>query len=226
MNIEEQIIPYQKLAKSHNAQLVAVSKTKPITAIEAAYETGQRIFGENKVQELVEKHEILPKDIKWHMIGHLQTNKVKYIAPFIDLIHAIDSLKLLKEINKQALKNNRVIDCLLQIHISTEDSKFGFSYEELNDCFISLAFNEFENIKIIGLMGMATNTKDTSKIRSEFNTLNAFFINQQKTSYHNIDLKQLSMGMSSDYKIALEEGSSLIRIGSAIFGTRAVNTLL
>jgi pyridoxal phosphate enzyme (YggS family) len=182
-----------------------------------AYNTGQRIFGENKVQELVAKYEILPKDISWHLVGHLQTNKVKYIAPFVSLIHAVDSLKLLQEINKQAEKNNRIIDCLLQIHIAVEETKFGLSYEECSALLNSLQQNSLSNVRIVGLMGMATNTDDETKIKSEFQKLREYF--QSIKSVHNY-LQVLSMGMSSDYKIALEVGSTMIRVGSSIFGTR------
>lgn len=225
MNIEEQILPYQKLTKSHNAQLVAVSKTKPNSSIEAAYKTGQRIFGENKVQELVNKYETLPKDIQWHMIGHLQTNKVKYIAPFVSLIHAVDSIKLLKEINKQAKKNNRTINCLLQIHISNEESKFGFSYDELETALTTNTFSEFENITITGLMGMATNTTNQTVVANEFSKLQQFFHKHKNNNSPNIQLQEISTGMSGDYKIALQYGSTLIRIGSAIFGTRDYSTI-
>ena len=220
MNIEEQILPYQKLTKEYNAQLVAVSKTKPNESIEAAYKAGQRIFGENKVQELVTKNDTLPKDIQWHMIGHLQRNKVKYIAPFIKLIHAVDSLKLLKEINKEAKKNNRIIHCLLQVHISNEETKFGFSYEELDLLLTSNSLNEFENIIISGFMGMATNTTNEKLIAKEFSSLQQFYIKHKDNTSPVIQLQELSMGMSGDYKIALQYGSTLIRIGSAIFGSR------
>ncbi len=222
MNIEEQISPYQNLVKKYNAQLVAVSKTKPNSSIETAYTTGQRVFGENKVQELVDKYNTLPKDIKWHMIGHLQRNKVKFIAPFVQLIHAVDSVRLLKEINKQAKNNDRIIDCLLQIHISTEETKFGFSYNELQQLLEENAFEQFQNIRIVGLMGMATNTKNTTQIRKEFAELKAFSIKIKTTN--NIDTKEISMGMSGDYQIALEEGSTMVRIGSAIFGNRNYKT--
>ena len=220
MNIQEQIIAYQKEADNHNANLVAVSKTKPNKAIEEAYKAGQRIFGENKVQELASKAEALPKDIEWHMIGHLQTNKVKYIAPFVHLIHAVDSLKLAKEINKQALKNNRSINILLQIHIAQEEQKFGFDMDELNTLLDNQAFNELENIKIVGFMGMATNTSDLNMVRNEFKTIKTYFEKTKISDSKNIDLKELSIGMSGDYQIALEEGATLIRIGSAIFGSR------
>ena len=193
--------------------LVAVTKTKPNTAILEAYQAGQRVFGENKVQELVQKAEELPKDIAWHMIGHLQTNKVKFIAPFVSLIHGVDSLKLLKEINKRAEQNNRIIDCLLQVHIATESSKFGFGIEEVESALNQA--KEFKNIKIIGLMGMATFTDDTQQVSQEFKSLKTVF-----DSIKNKDITTLSMGMSGDYKLAIEQGSTMIRVGSAIFGHR------
>lgn len=198
--------------------LIAVSKTNPIQAILEAYETGQRIFGENKVQELVDKYESLPKDIEWHMIGHLQSNKVKYIAPFVKLIHGVDSLKLLQEINKRAEQNNRIIDCLLQIHIAKEETKFGFDEEEVIEALQSEEFKKMTNIKIVGLMGMATNTTDESQIRKEFKSLRNLFT---KLNTHHPSLTTLSMGMSSDYKLAIEEGSTMIRVGSSIFGERS-----
>ena len=193
--------------------LVAVSKTKPNTAILEAYQTGQRVFGENKVQELVQKSEELPKDIAWHMIGHLQTNKVKFIAPFASLIHGVDSIKLLKEINKRAEQNNRRIDCLLQVHIATESSKFGFGSEEVKSALNQA--EEFENIKIAGLMGMATFTDDTQQISQEFKNLKTVF-----NIIQNDHITSLSMGMSGDYNLAIEQGSTMIRVGSAIFGHR------
>ena len=196
-----------------NVQLVAVSKTKPYESILEAYQAGQRVFGENKVQELAQKAEVLPKDIKWHMIGHLQSNKVKYIAPFVSLIHAVDSKKLLKEIDKRARQNNRIIHCLLQIHIAKESSKFGLSEEEA----MELLKQDYPNVSIDGLMGMATFTKDKEQIRSEFNYLNSVF---RKAQDINQRLSILSMGMSGDYNIAIEEGSNMIRIGSSIFGSR------
>ena len=201
--------------------LVAVSKTKPASAIQALYDLNQRHFGENKVQELVDKYEHLPKDIHWHLIGHLQTNKVKYIAPFVHLIHAVDSLKLLAEINKQAAKNNRVISCLLQFHIATEESKFGLSFEEAKEILESKTFMEMQNISIEGVMGMATNTTNEDTIREEFRNLEGYF-NVLKSHFfkYNDKFKEISMGMSGDYKIAIEEGSTMIRVGSAIFGTR------
>ena len=194
--------------------LVAVSKTKPISDILVAYESGQRIFGENKVQELEMKHTKLPSDIEWHMIGHLQRNKVKYIAPFISLIHAVDSIKLLKEINRRAKQNNRIINCLLQVHIASERTKFGFEINEINE--ILDESNKLENICIKGLMGMATFTKDETIIEKEFSKLNSFFESNQ-TKYN---LETLSMGMSGDYKIGIRNGSTMIRVGSSIFGAR------
>ncbi|MBT5858442.1 MAG: YggS family pyridoxal phosphate-dependent enzyme [Flavobacteriales bacterium] len=191
--------------------LVAVSKTKPISDILKAYDSGQRIFGENKVQELTEKHTKLPKDIQWHMIGHLQTNKVKYIAPFVNLIHALDSEKLLKEIDKRAKQHDRKIDCLLQVHIAKEEHKFGIVPSEVSK-FIENS-EKYKNVNIIGLMGMATFTSDKVQIESEFTELNTLFSNFDK-------LKVLSMGMSGDYKIAIESGSTMVRVGSNIFGNR------
>jgi len=193
--------------------LVAVSKTKPNTAILEAYQAGQRIFGENKVQELAQKSEKLPKDIAWHMIGHLQTNKVKFIAPFVSLIHGVDSLKLLKEINKRAEQNNRIIDCLLQVHITSESTKFGFGLSEVTSALNQA--EEFKNIRITGLMGMATFTDDTQQVVNEFKSLKTVF-----DSIKNEHFTTLSMGMSGDYKLAIEQGSTMIRVGSAIFGHR------
>jgi pyridoxal phosphate enzyme (YggS family) len=202
-------------------KLIAVSKTYPVSAVLEAYKTGHKIFGENKVQELVEKYEHLPKDIEWHLIGHLQSNKVKYIAPFVSLIHSVDSLKLLQEINKQALKNNRVISCLLQIYIASEETKFGLSEEECIELIQSVIFKSLHNIKIVGLMGMASNTEDTNQIKKEFSQLKKFFDQiSSTTKLANTDLKEISMGMSSDYKIAIDEGSTMIRVGSSIFGKR------
>ncbi|MDP4272976.1 MAG: YggS family pyridoxal phosphate-dependent enzyme [Bacteroidota bacterium] len=204
-----------------NVRLVAVSKTKPCEDILEAYNGGQRIFGENKVQEMTTKQEQLPSDIEWHMIGHLQTNKVKYIAPYVSLIHSVDSLHLLEAINKEAMKHNRIIDCLLQIHIATEETKFGFDDTELNQALSSPEFAELKNVRIVGLMGMATNTDDTIKIHHEFGHLHQLFQDIKKAYYPESGyFKELSMGMSGDYKIAIEEGSTLVRIGSAIFGAR------
>lgn len=195
--------------------LIAVSKTKPNEAILEAYNAGQKDFGENYVQELVDKHEQLPKDIKWHFIGHLQSNKVKYIAPFVHLIHGIDSFKLLQEVNKQAQKNNRIINCLLQIFIAQEETKFGLSFEECDAIFSSQEFKQLQNIKIVGLMAMASNTDNETQIRKEFKSLKDFANKHQA-----LNIKHLSFGMSSDYKIAIEEGSTMVRIGSIIFGER------
>lgn len=201
--------------------LVAVSKTKPNEAILEAYEVGQRIFGENKVQELVAKFEDLPKDIEWHMIGHLQTNKVKYIAPFIHLIHSIDSVKLLKEVNKEAKKNNRTIKCLLQFHIAQETTKFGFSLEEVKDFLSSDEFIELNNIELCGVMGMATFSDDKELVREEFQLLhNIFHILKSHYFKFNPTFKEISMGMSDDYQLAMEEGSTMVRIGSTLFGGR------
>lgn len=202
-------------------KLVAVSKTKPASDIELAYAGGQRIFGENKVQELVEKYEVLPKDIEWHLIGHLQRNKVKYIAPFVSLIHAVDSKRLLKEINKQALKCERTINVLLQFHIAQEESKFGFSFEEAKELLEDNEFVEMQNVNIVGVMGMATNTENKEKVADEFRTLHNYFqIIKSHYFKFNPDFKEISMGMSGDYNIALEEGSTMIRVGSTIFGAR------
>lgn len=200
--------------------LVAVSKTKPISDIKEAYDAGQRIFGENKVQEMVEKQLELPKDIQWHMIGHLQRNKVKYMASFVTLIHGVDNLKLLKEINKQAKNNNRIIDCLLQLKIASEDSKFGMTPEEANAILNSSEFLALQHIRVIGFMGMATFTKDQQQIKSEFDTLKASFEKMKSISSTNCILKTISMGMSGDYPLAIRCGSTMIRVGSSIFGVR------
>lgn len=201
--------------------LVAISKTKPLEAIMEAYNSGIRIFGENKVQELTSKYEQLPKDIEWHLVGHLQTNKVKYIAPFVSLIHSVDSLSLLKEIDKQAKKNNRIIRCLLQVYIASEETKFGLSEEELNELVHSEELASLSNVSICGLMGMATFTDNTSQIRKEFNSLSLIFQRLKETLFANHqEFKEISMGMSSDYRIAIEEGSTMVRIGSDIFGER------
>ena len=210
MSVSKNIQKIQKKLPS-GVELVAVSKTQSYHKIKEAYNSGHRVFGENKVQEIVEKYEILPKDIKWHMIGHLQSNKVKYIAPFIDLIHAVDSEKLLKEIDKRALQNNRIIDCLLQIHIATENTKFGLSANESNE--ILLKKEQYKNVNIRGLMGMASFTNNINQIKKEFDFLSSIFSNH-------CSLNTLSMGMSSDYKIAIDCGSNMIRIGSTIFGAR------
>lgn len=204
-----------------NVTLVAVSKTKPHEMIMEAYESGQRIFGENKVQELVDKAESLPKDIEWHMIGHLQRNKVKYIAPFVALIHGVDSLRLLRAINKEGAKNERVIPCLLQMHIASEETKFGLDEAEIFELLESDDFKSFANVEIKGLMGMATYTDDKSKVASEFGSLKKTFDTvKEKYFSDQSGLSVLSMGMSGDYDIAIEEGSNMVRIGSSIFGVR------
>lgn len=202
--------------------LVAVSKTKPNEAIEAAYAAGQRVFGENRVQEMAAKHEALPKDIEWHLIGHLQTNKVKYMAAFVSMVHAVESLKLLQEINKRALQHNRVIDCLLQVYIASEESKFGLSEEELIELINSEAFAQLQNVRIRGLMGMATNTSDEEVVSKEFQGLKALFEGLKAQQFADrSSFSILSMGMSGDYPLALAAGSNMVRVGSAIFGARA-----
>ena len=202
-------------------RLVAVSKFHPKEAIEAAYTAGQRIFGGSKVQELEEKYASLPKDIEWHFIGHLQTNKVKYIAPYIAMIHAVDTYKLLAEIDRQAAKAGRTISCLLEIHIAQEESKYGFSLQECRDMLDEGSWKGLKNIRICGLMGMATYTDDTDQIRNEFKTLHDFFLELKQKHFQDTDsFKEISMGMSHDYQLAIEEGSTLVRIGSKIFGER------
>lgn len=223
MSIADNIRALKNETDAINVALLAVSKTKPVEDIMEAYDAGQRLFGENNVQELVEKYEQLPKDIEWHLIGHLQSNKVKYIAPFISMIEAVDSLKLLQEINKHALKNDRVIDCLLQVYIADEETKFGLQYDELIELLRSEEFSALKNIRIRGLMGIATNTDSEKQIKEEFYELRTLF-DGVKLSYFRKEesFNVLSMGMSSDYKIAIEQGSNLIRLGSTIFGTRVV----
>ena len=214
---------YQQICKELGAAtLVAVSKTKPASDIAGLYELGQRDFGENYVQELVEKYEALPKDIHWHFIGHLQTNKVKYIAPFVYLIHGVDSLKLLQEINKQGKKNNRVIDCLLQVYIAQEETKFGFNADELDDIFSRPELKDLKNIHIRGFMGMASFTQNKETIRDEFHQLQTLFNKYRKPEINHVagSFETLSMGMSSDYQVALAEGSNMVRIGSLLFGER------
>ena len=200
--------------------LVAVSKTKPISDLMEAYDAGQRIFGENKIQEMTEKWEQMPKDIQWHMIGHVQTNKVKFMAQFVSLIHGVDSLKLLQEINKQAKKNNRTIDCLLQIYIAEEETKFGLDEEELTSLLSSNEFQELKNIQIVGLMGMATFTANKDQIKKEFLHLKSIFDTNKNLKSEICNLNTLSMGMSGDYQLAIECGSTMVRIGSSIFGGR------
>ncbi|MDO9594626.1 MAG: YggS family pyridoxal phosphate-dependent enzyme [Lutibacter sp.] len=206
-----------------NVTLIAVSKTQPVTSILEAYQAGQRAFGENKIQEMAEKFDILPKDIEWHMIGHLQSNKVKYMAHFVHLIHGVDSFKTLAEINKQALKHKRIINCLLEIKIASEETKFGLSFTEAEQLLKSEELKNLKNINITGLMGMASFTDDIEIIRSEFKNLKNFFDSLQKYQSFNVNSTILSMGMSGDYKIAIEEGSTMIRVGSAIFGSRNYN---
>jgi hypothetical protein len=202
------------------ATLIAVTKTKPVALLQEAYDAGCRQFGENKVQEMVEKHPQLPADIDWHLIGHLQTNKVKYIAPFVALIQSVDSLKLLQEINKQALKNERVIDCLLQIYIADEETKFGFLPDEAETLINSPELGQLANVRVIGLMGLATNTDDEEQVRREFRGLKQLYDQLAKAQRPNVQFSQLSMGMSGDYQIAVDEGSTMVRVGSAIFGSR------
>jgi len=216
----EQNLNNIKSSLPENITLVAVSKTKPISDLMDAYNAGQRIFGENKIQEMVEKYEQMPKDIQWHMIGHVQRNKVKYMAEFVSLIHGVDSFKLLKEINKQAKKHHRIIDCLLQIKIAKEDSKFGMSAEEATTLLQSVEFSEFKNISIVGVMGMATFTDNLIQVETEFKFLKSTF---EKLKTLNSKLVTISMGMSGDYKLAIDCGSTMIRVGSSIFGVRNYN---
>src|SRR5258708_22848893 len=223
MSIADNIKRLKKETDPINVTLIAVSKTKPNEEVLEAYNTGQRLFGENMVQELVEKYEQLPKDIQWHLIGHLQTNKVKYIAPFISMIQSVDSLKLLQEINKHAEKNNRLIDCLLQIYIADEETKFGLGFDEAIELLRSEELATLKHIRIRGLMGIATNTDIEKQIKEEIYELKTFFDGIQQ-SYFRQDptFDVLSMGMSSDYKIAIEQGSNMVRLGSTIFGQRVV----
>ena len=202
------------------ARLIAVTKTKPVEMLEETYRAGLRRFGENKVQEMTAKYEVLPKDIEWHMIGHLQSNKVKYMAPYVSMIHSVDNFKLLKEINKEALKNNRVIYCLLQIFIAEEETKFGLSDEEAREILESEELTSLKNIRIAGLMGMASNTDDMEKVRMEFHHLKSLFETFKSYEKENVKMQELSMGMSGDFQLAVEEGSTLVRVGSAIFGAR------
>nr|WP_199003177.1 YggS family pyridoxal phosphate-dependent enzyme [Flavobacterium sp. ASV13] len=209
-----------KTSLPEHVTLVAVSKTKPVSDLMQAYEAGQRIFGENKIQEMTEKWEQMPKDIQWHMIGHVQSNKVKYMASYVSLIHGVDSLKLLQEINKQALKNNKIIDCLLQIYIAEEESKFGLDENELSALISSSDFKAMKNIRILGLMGMATFTEDQNQIKKEFTYLKSIFDSIKELKSDNCNLNTISMGMSGDYQLAVECGSTMVRIGSSIFGGR------
>jgi len=220
MSISENVIAIQREIPA-GVLLIAVSKTKPVSLVEEAYQAGQRAFGENYVQELVEKQPQLPADIDWHFIGHLQSNKVKYIAPFVHWIHGVDSFKLLKEISKQAVKNGRTIQCLLQVHIASEDTKFGFSPEELRIASTVYNPNDYPGVELSGLMGMASFTEDESQIRSEFKSLKTLFDELKSGAFCGLtSFTELSMGMSSDRTIAIEEGSTMIRVGSSIFGSR------
>lgn len=203
-----------------NVTLIAVSKTKPVEDLQEAYDAGQRIFGENKALEMRDKHQVLPDDIKWHFIGHLQTNKIKYIAPFVTLIHSIDSASLLDAVNKEAAKNNRVIDCLLQFHIAQEDTKFGLDMEETKNMIESDNFKKMNNVRIVGVMGMATFTDDVNQVRNEFKTLKNIFDTLKDNYFKDDSFKEISMGMSDDYPIAIEEGATMVRVGSKIFGAR------
>lgn len=205
-------------------RLIAVSKTKPVEMLQEAYDAGQRLFGENKALEMRDKHAVLPKDIQWHFIGHLQTNKVKYIVPFVTLIHSIDSLQLLEVVNKEALKNNRVIDCLLQFHIASEETKFGLDMSEADALLSSPEYKAMTNVRLCGVMGMATNTDDMAKVRSEFANLRNIFEDLKRRYFEGQDhFREISMGMSHDYPIAIEEGATLVRVGSSIFGPRNYN---
>jgi hypothetical protein len=219
MSIKENLLQI-KNALPETVTLVAVSKTKPVSDLMEAYEVGQRVFGENKIQEMAEKFEEMPKDIQWQMIGHVQTNKVKFMAPFVNLIHGVDSLKLLKEINKQALKNDRIIDCLLQMHIAEEETKFGLDETELDEILVFIKNEEFKNIRIAGYMGMATFTENQDQIKKEFLNLKSLFDKHQTLKTENFQLNILSMGMSGDYELAIDCGSNMVRIGSSIFGAR------
>ncbi len=217
MSSIEKNLQYLHTILPKDVTLVAVSKTKPVSDIMEAYQSGQRIFGENKIQEMTHKWEELPNDIQWHMIGHVQTNKVKYMAPYVHTIHAVDSYKLLKEINKQAKKHNRVINCLLQIKIATEENKYGLSQADALQLLAAEEIKDLSNISITGLMGMATFTENEEQLNSEFKKISAFF---EKVKINTPSIKTLSIGMSGDYKIAIQCGSTMVRIGSAIFGVR------
>lgn len=219
MSIRENINNIKSTIPKH-VILVAVSKTKPVSDLMEAYDAGQRIFGENKIQEMAEKHEQMPKDIQWHMIGHVQSNKVKYMASFVSLIHGVDNFKLLKEINKQAQKHDRIIDCLIQIKIAEEDSKFGMTAEDASKIMQSDNFSELKNVRIVGLMGMATFIDDKNQIKKEFNFLKSTFDELKKLQTANCKLQTISMGMSGDYELAIDCGSTMIRVGSSIFGER------
>ena len=224
MGIANNLKNIKKEIDSVSVRLIAVSKTKPTTDILEAYDAGQRIFGENQVQELVEKYNSLPKDIEWHLVGHLQTNKVKFIAPFISLIHGVDSFKLLKEINKEAIKKNRTINCLLQIYIADEDTKYGLGFDEAIELLSSDEYTQLKNIHVVGVMGIATYTDNQSQLKEEFYELKTFFNGLKESFFKNdAEFKEISMGMSADYKLAIKEGSTMVRIGSDIFGKRSAN---
>ena len=223
MSIAENIKSLKKETELINVTLIAVSKTKPAAEVLEAYNTGQRLFGENMVQELVEKYEQLPKDIEWHLIGHLQSNKVKYIAPFVSMIQSVDSLKLLQEINKHAEKHNRIIDCLLQVYIADEETKFGLGFDEVIELLRSDEFATLKHVKIRGLMGIATNTDVEKQIKDEYYELKTFFDGIKQSFFRKDNsFNTLSMGMSSDYKVAIEQGSNMVRLGSTIFGQRVI----
>ena len=223
MSITENIRKFRKHVPSP-VSIIAISKTKTVEEIREAYDAGHRIFGENKVQELVEKQALLPADILWHFVGHLQSNKVKYLAPFVSLVHSIDSIKLLQILDKEAEKNNRIIPCLLQVHIAAEESKFGLSEEEIHNILDSEDFAALANVQIVGLMGMATYTSDKKQIRREFRKLADLFKSLKNAYFEGLDhFREISMGMSGDYNIAIEEGSTMIRIGTLIFGPRFIN---
>ena len=219
MSIQQNLLQI-KSQIPNDVTLVAVSKTKPVEDLMEAYNAGQRIFGENKIQEMTEKWQQMPKDIEWHMIGHVQSNKVKYMVPYVKLIQGVDSLKLLKEINRQAVRWRKKINCLLQIHIAEEETKFGLDENELIELLNSDEFKEMSNIKVIGLMGMATFTENQEQIKKEFNYLKSLFDKYKKLSTENFQLTTLSMGMSGDYQLAIDCGSTMVRIGSSIFGGR------
>jgi pyridoxal phosphate enzyme (YggS family) len=221
MSIAANINSLKKETELINVTLIAVSKTKPVEEVLEAYNIGQRLFGENMVQELVEKYEQLPKDIQWHLIGHLQSNKVKYIAPFISMIQSVDSIKLLQEINKHAEKNNRVIDCLLQVYIADEETKYGLGFDEAIELLRSEEYTGLKHVKIRGLMGIATNTEKEKQITDEYHELKTFFDGIKQSFFRKEStFDTLSMGMSSDYKLAIEQGSNMVRLGSTIFGQR------
>jgi hypothetical protein len=223
MSIADNIKRLKNETDTIKVQLIAVSKTKPEEEIMEAYNAGQRVFGENMVQELVDKYEHLPKDIQWHLIGHLQSNKVKYIAPFISMIQSVDSMKLLQEIDKHAQKHNRVIDCLLQVYIADEETKYGLGFDEAIELLRSEQFADLKNVRIRGLMGIATNTESEKQIKEEFYELKTFFDGIKQSFFRKDDsFDKLSMGMSSDYKIAIEQGSNMVRLGSTIFGQRVI----